>query len=103
MRVTGQREPYLDFLRELCIGILTEHGTSPTRKRLSASADTEARFDGKEHWVVNTEEDAAGKFKRRNCKHCALSGKHDMKTVYLCEKCKVPLHIFCFKERIRSF
>lgn len=103
MRVTGEREPYLDFLRELCISMLTEHGTAPTRKRLSNGPDTEARFDGKEHWVVNTEEDAAGKFKRRNCKHCALSGKHDMKTVYLCEKCKVPLHIFCFKERIRSF
>jgi hypothetical protein len=33
----------------------------------------------------------------------ALSGKEDMKTVYLCKKCQVPLHIICFKDRIHTF
>ncbi len=33
MRQTGHKEPYLNFLRELCIGMLTEHGTKPVRRR----------------------------------------------------------------------
>jgi hypothetical protein len=49
------------------------------------------------HWVVSTEEDAAGKAKRRNCKMCHLKGKADLKSVFMCEKCEVPLHTHCFK------
>jgi len=50
--------------------------------------------------MEGTELDASGKGKRRNCRYCALQKKPDMKTVFVCEKCKVPLHIHCFKERI---
>ncbi len=88
-----------------------DHTASPSyfflsRKKLTILfllGKGEAMFHRKEHQVINKEEDATGKFIRRNCQHCALSGKQDMKTVYLCEKCKVLFHIFCFKERIRTF
>ena len=36
--------------------------------------------------------------RRRNCKQCTLDGSKDNKTVYMCEKCKVPLHTYCFKR-----
>jgi hypothetical protein len=98
MRQTGHKEPYLNFLRELCIGMLTEHGTKPVRRRSVVGNDGETRFDNLGgHWIVSTEEDAAGKAKRRNCKMCHLKGKADLKSVYMCEKCEVPLHTHCFK------
>lgn len=31
MRVTGKKEPFLNFLRELCIEMLSKHGTAPSR------------------------------------------------------------------------
>jgi hypothetical protein len=41
MRVTGNKELYLDFLRELVIGLFTNHGKHPTlRKRPSLSVST---------------------------------------------------------------
>lgn len=97
-RHTGQKEPYLNFLRELCIGMLSHHGTKPTRKRsLVGGEPPESRFDNLGHWIVSTQLDAAGKAKRRNCKMCYLNGKADLKTVFMCEKCEVPLHTHCFK------
>ncbi len=45
---------------------------------------------------MSTEEDAAGKAKRHNCKMCHLKGKA-VKLVYMCAKCEVPLHTHCFK------
>lgn len=103
-RVTGHNEPYLDFLRELCLEMFATHGTPPSVKRASLTAAGDgARFDRMDHWITNTEEDASGKHKRRNCKQCALSNKKDMKTTFMCEKCEMPLHTFCFKERILFF
>lgn len=58
------------------------------------------RYDGLNHWIQNTEEDANGKPRRRNCKKCSLDGRHDAKTLFMCEKCKVPLHANCFKESV---
>lgn len=63
------------------------------RKRSICSS--EARFDGLNHWLVRNEGN-----KRRNCKECSLKGKADLKSVYSCEKCRIPLHVDCFKERI---
>jgi hypothetical protein len=58
----------------------------------------ETRFDNLGgHWIVSTEEDAASKAKRRKFKMCHLKGKADLKLVYMCEKCEVPLHTHCFK------
>jgi hypothetical protein len=31
MKVSGKKEPYLNFLRELVISIFTQHGTTPVR------------------------------------------------------------------------
>ena len=58
----------------------------------------EIRFDGKNHWIVSTELDQKGQAKRRNCKQCTLEGKKDLKSVNMCEKCKMPLHVHCFKK-----
>ncbi len=41
MRQTGHKEPYLNFLRELCISMLTEHGTKPVRRRSVVGNDGE--------------------------------------------------------------
>jgi hypothetical protein len=49
---------------------------------------------------VPTELDQKGQAKRRNCRQCFLEGKKDMKAVFMCDKCTVPLHTHCFKERI---
>lgn len=104
MQVTGVKEPFLDFVRELCVAMMSEHGSPPVRRNTHAVDPAEgARFDGLNHWMVGTELDAAGKNRRRKCRHCALQKKPDMKTVYLCEKCKVPLHVHCFKGRIFYF
>jgi hypothetical protein len=58
------------------------------------------RFDGFNHWIGGTEMGENGQAKRRNCKQCTLDGHKDNKTVFLCEKCEVPLHTHCFKDRI---
>jgi hypothetical protein len=74
------------------------------RKRTSLSGPVpDARYDGREHWIISTELDMAGKPKRRNCKLCALEKKPDSKTLLMCEKCLVPLHTHCFKEGFMNF
>jgi hypothetical protein len=100
MSAKGTKEPFLDFMRELVMEMLTVHGTPPLRRRSlnEASAAEVLRYDGLNHWIVGVEEDAAGKSKRRNCRHCYLKEKKELKTVTQCEKCKVPLHTGCFKE-----
>jgi hypothetical protein len=100
MSVKGTKEPLLDFVRELVMEMLTVHGTPPLRRRSLNGGDAgeTLRYDGLNHWIVGVEEDAAGKSKRRNCKHCYLKEKKELKTVTQCEKCKVPLHTACFKE-----
>jgi hypothetical protein len=46
MKTTGKKEAYLDFLRELCIEMLSVHGTPPTcKKRPSSAAGDTLRFD----------------------------------------------------------
>jgi hypothetical protein len=101
MQVTGDKEPFLDFMRDLCVDMMSEHGSAPLRRITHVATSSEQeRFDGQGHWIVGTELDASGKNKRRNCRYCALQKKADMKTVFFCEKCKVPLHTHCFKGRI---
>ena len=102
MQMTGRKEPYLDFLRELCIDMMNQHGCAPSKNGRKSSLQSEQRFDRLDHWPVSTEQDEKGQPKRRNCKMCSLDGKKDMKTLFMCEKCKVPLHQHCFKEKIHS-
>lgn len=61
------------------------------------------RFDNINHWVAGNELDGKGHAKRRNCRQCTIDGHKDNKTVYQCEKCEMPLHIHCFKDRIHCF
>ena len=99
MRVKGIKEPYLNFVRELVIEMLMVHGTAPIRRySLNGLTSETVRYDGLNHWIVSVEEDATGKAKRRNCRHCYIKEKKELKTVTQCEKCKVPLHTGCFKE-----
>ncbi len=80
------------------MGMLTEHGTKPVRRRSVVGNDGETRFDNLGgHWILSTEEDVAGNAKRCNCKMCHLNGQADLKWVFMCEKFKVPLHTHCFK------
>jgi hypothetical protein len=39
-------------------------------------------FDGENHWIVTLELDAAGKPKRRNCRHCCTQEKKELRTIY---------------------
>jgi hypothetical protein len=45
MHQTGHKEQYLNFLCELCIGMLREHGSKPIRRRLIVGIAGETKFD----------------------------------------------------------
>ena len=94
MKITGEKEPYLSFLRELVIQMLTNHGR-PALKKLPGPATDEQQYDGMNHWIGQLED---GKKKRRNCKVCYQLLKKEMKTPYFCKKCNVALHVLCFEE-----
>ena len=100
MKVTGKKEPFLDFLRELVIDMFTTHGRPPQFKKRPSVVSPLTRWDGLNHWICGTELDHGGRAKRRNCKQCTNEGRKDNKTVFMCEKCSVPLHTNCFKDRI---
>jgi len=97
-QITGNKEPYLNFLRELVIQMFSKYGTMPQRTRFSSGPTNGLRYDGLNHWIVSTESNSQGKSSRRNCKHCTNEGKRDSKTILKCEKCMVPLHQHCFKD-----
>lgn len=96
MRVTGKKEPYLNFLRELVVGMLAQHGRPPKR-RDSLQVDGQIRFDGRSHWPANTDLDPAGKPRQKNCRQCYEATKKESKTTLQCTKCKVALHVLCFE------
>ena len=96
MAVTGNKEPFLSFLRELVMGMLAKHG-KPTGKIFSLQVDGEVRYDGKNHWLTNTELGPAEKPKQKNCKQCYEASKKESKTTLQCTKCKVALHALCFE------
>lgn len=98
MKVTGKKEPLLNFLRELCCEMLTVHGTP--LKNPKRVIGCEVRYDRLDHLIVAIPVDEKGKQPRRNCKKCSEEGKKDAKCVFLCEKCQIPLHVQCFKEFI---
>lgn len=98
--VTGNKEPYLSFLRELTVSMLQIHGKAPLHPgRSGGLRPTDLRFDRTDHWIRTTEVHTKGKVSRRNCKMCHLNGKKEMKSTYMCSKCDVGLHVFCFEER----
>lgn len=101
-KISGEKLPFLDFLREIVVGLLNKHGKAPNRSRISLGLTEDARYDGLNHWMISTGLDSKGKPKRRNCRQCALTGKRDNKTLLQCEKCAVPLHHMCHKEKFLS-
>ena len=98
MRITEQKEPFLDFLRELVMEMVTTHGHPPLKRGPSigigsaGQAADSLRFDGLNHWIG--EQDGRN---RRNCKLCYSLLKKEMKTPYICKKCSVSLHVTCFE------
>lgn len=96
--VTGSKEPLLNFLRELVVTMLRHHGKAPLATGRKVHAPVSIRFDRVDHWIRGTAVDAKGKPARRNCKQCHLEGKKEMKTVFICSKCDVPLHTHCFEK-----
>ena len=76
MQTTGIKETYLEFMRELVIGMMTKHGHKPKIQRsLSCSA---TRLDVVGHLIVSVKDD-----KRKNCKQCSLMGKR-MQRRFIC-------------------
>ena len=105
MKVTGEKENYLDFLRELAVCMFTRHGTGPARIEaipLTGALEKEVRIDGSNHWITSTELDDQGKAVRKNCKQCYLLGKRNMKASFKCEKCEVALNALCFKDNFKN-
>lgn len=99
MKVTGKKQAYLDFLRELVVSMLQAHGSPPLAPGPKKIASSGSRFDGQNHWITSTAEAANGKPTRRNCRQCYLEGKKEAKAVFMCKKCdEVPLHVHCFEE-----
>ena len=55
MKITGEKEPYLSFLQELVIHMMTFHGRPPL-KRLPGPVTDKQRYDGKNHWIGQLED-----------------------------------------------
>ena len=105
MKVTGQKERYLDFLRELVVCMFTRHGTGPAHIEampLTGALAKEVRFDGFNHRITSTELDEQRTAVRKSCKQCYLLEKRGMKASFKCEKCGVPLHALCFKDNFKN-
>ena len=68
MKVTGKKEPFLDFLRELVIQMVATHG-HPPMKITGSRVLNEIRYDGLNHWIQEVEMGPKEKL-RKNCKLC---------------------------------
>jgi hypothetical protein len=99
--VRGRKEPYLDFLRELVVEMFARHGRPPVY-RIQAPV-TNTRYDGMNHWIEAAKHPYTGKAWRRNCKRCYEVLTEERKSSFACEKCKIPLHIECFKAYHKAF
>ena len=98
---SASKMPYLDFLREICVDILTRHrearlqpGPHPAL-RVSVSV-SELRFDRMDHLIIRST-------KKGVCQECKIQGygkkdKNEKQTNYRCEKCNVAVHPHCFKN-----
>ena len=96
---SSPKMPYIDFVREVCVSILSIHkeprvhpGPLPT---LRVNAD-EKRFDRMDHLIINSKV-------RGVCQECKIQGygkkdKNEKRTNYRCEKCDVAVHPDCFKN-----
>uniref|UniRef100_A0A673X5S5 PiggyBac transposable element-derived protein domain-containing protein n=1 Tax=Salmo trutta TaxID=8032 RepID=A0A673X5S5_SALTR len=87
--VMGGAIDLLTFSWIVAQSLMQMFGTKPLshgrRSLLAATFEDQKRYDKASHWPINM----MHRFER--CHHC------DKRTTYACEKCKVPLHIECFK------
>ncbi len=98
MKLIGMKELLLNFLRELVIDMFTTYGTPLQFRRRPSLVSPNVRLVGLNHWICGTEAGNGRQDKSRNCKQCTKEGCKDNKTVFMCEKCAVPLHTNCFKK-----
>ena len=100
-KMTGKKEPYLNFLRELVVEMFQKHGKLPERRIQNPVTST--RYDGMNHWIEPAKHPKTGKAWRRNCRRCYEILTAEKKSSFACEKCKVPLHVDCFKAYHKAF
>ena len=102
--VTGEKEPYLKFLRDLVVCMFNKHGKKYRCTPASLSVQ-DSRFDRVDHvpgWIAPSQEKGK-KSARRNCKMCTLNGIKDSKTASCCTKCNVPLHFLPDKNYFAKY
>ena len=66
--IRDEKEPYLDFLRQLVTEMFETYGAAPTR-RTPLPVNDNTRFDKHNHLIVGIFEEG-GKAHRKNCKQC---------------------------------
>ena len=90
---------YIDFLRDVCVSILTLHkeprvhpGPLPT-PHVNAG---EMRFDRQDHLIIKS--GVKGVCQQCKILGCGKKTNNEKRTNYRCEKCDVALHPDCFKN-----
>ena len=66
VQTTQRKEPYLEFLRELVIGMTAEHGCQSEKQHGRSMVIPCMRGDGCEHWIISTQG------VRSNCRQCPM-------------------------------
>lgn len=54
VQTTQRKESYLEFLRELVIGMTAEHGCQSEKQHGRSMVIPSMRGDGCEHWIIST-------------------------------------------------
>ena len=88
-RVKGYDKSYLDFLHNLCIDMLNQHGSEAENRGVKSAVIKEVRFDETNHWMDEYKQ-------RGNCRMCTENGIKNRKAKFKCRKCNVALHLECF-------
>ena len=96
---SSSKMPYIDFVREVCVSILSIHkeprvhpGPLPT-PRVNAG---EMRFDRQDHLIIKS--GVKGVCQQCKILGCGKKTNNEKRTNYRCEKCDVALHPDCFKN-----
>ena len=66
VQTTQRKEPYLEFLRELVIGMTAEHGCQSEKQHGRSMVIPCMRGDGCENWIISTQG------VRSNCRQCPM-------------------------------
>ena len=88
--IRDEKEPYLDFLRQLVTEMFETYGAAPTRRTPLPVKATPALTS-----TTTSSSGSSRKEERRTAR--TANNPRPPPTVYKCEKCDVPLHVHCFK------